>query len=225
MIRPEQPTLPPIAADVVRLEVIPKQNRAGIPTLTGPHILPGPEDTYIAYGLDWANVSNTPFREYKHFVHEGGISTPLIAHWPRGIARRGEFETQPGHVIDIMATCVDLSGAAYPPRERSERIQLQPLAGRSLAPAFAGKTIPRDAIYWEHEGNRAIRVGDWKLVAKEDKPWELYDIASDRPEQHDLSAQHPDRVQQLAALWNAWAERANVTPIGTWRGKKAAKRS
>jgi arylsulfatase len=222
MTRPEKPLLPPIAANAIRLDVIPKQNRAGIPTLQGPNILPGPEDTYIAYGLNWANVSNTPFREYKHFVHEGGISTPLIAHWPRGIARRGELETQPGHLIDVMATCVDLSGAAYPPEARSEPIP--PLEGRSLVPAFAGKKIPRDAIYWEHEGNRAIRVGDWKLVAKEDQPWELYDIASDRPEQQDLSSKYPDRVQQLAARWDAWAERAHVTPVGTWRAKNAEKR-
>lgn len=184
-------------------------------------MLPGPEDTYIAYGLNWANVSNTPFREYKHFVHEGGISTPLIAHWPKGIARRGEFEPQPGHLIDIMATCVDLSGATYPPTLRSEPIQ--PLEGRSLAPAFAGKKIERDAIFWEHEGNRAIRVGDWKLVAKEDKPWELYDLAADRTEQHDLAAAQSERVQRLAAKWDEWAKRANVLPLGTWRANAASK--
>ncbi len=221
MTRPEKPTLPPIAADAIRLDVIPKQNRAGVPTLQGPNVLPGPEDTYIAYGLNWANVSNTPFREYKHFVHEGGISTPLIAHWPRGIARRGELEAQPGHLIDIMATCVDLSGAAYPPSLRSEPIQ--PLEGRSLAPAFSGKPIERDAIYWEHEGNRAIREGSWKLVAKEDKPWELYDLAADRTEQHDLAAAQPERVQQLVAKWDAWAKRANVLPLGTWKAKAAPK--
>lgn len=221
MTRPEKPTLPPIAADAIRLDVIPKQNRAGVLTLQGPNIMPGPEDTYIAYGLNWANVSNTPFREYKHFVHEGGVSTPLIAHWPRGIARRGELEPQPGHLIDIMATCVDLSGAAYPPVLRSE--VLHPLEGRSLTPAFSGKKIERDAIYWEHEGNRAIRVGDWKLVAKEDQPWELYDLAADRTEQHDLAATQPERVQRLAAKWDDWAKRANVLPLGTWKAKAAAK--
>lgn len=221
MTRSEKPTLPPIAADAIRLDVIPKQNRAGVPTLQGPNVLPGPEDTYIAYGLNWANVSNTPFREYKHFVHEGGISTPLIAHWPSGIARRGEFEPQPGHLIDIMATCVDLSGAAYPPVLRSEPIQ--PLEGRSLAPAFAGKKIDRDAIFWEHEGNRAIRVGDWKLVAKEDMSWELYDLAADRTEQHDLAAAQPERVERLAAKWNEWAKRANVLPLGTWKAKTTLK--
>lgn len=221
MTRPAKPNLPPIAADAIRLDVIPKQNRAGVPTLQGPNIMPGPEDTYIAYGLNWANVSNTPFREYKHFVHEGGISTPLIAHWPRGITRRGELEPQPGHLIDIMATCVDLSGADYPPVLRSESIL--PLEGRSLAPAFSGMKIERDALYWEHEGNQAIREGSWKLVAKENKDWELYDLAADRPELRDLAAEQPERVQQLAAKWNTWAMRANVLPLGTWKGKNSPK--
>jgi arylsulfatase len=192
-----------------------------VPTLQGPNVLPGPEDTYIAYGLNWANVSNTPFREYKHFVHEGGIATPLIAHWPMGILRRGELEQQPGHLIDLMATCVDLTGAAYPPRERSEPIQ--PLEGRSLVPAFARKKIERDALYWEHEGNRAIRVGDWKLVGKEDQPWELYNLATDRTEQHDLAATHSEMARQLANKWDEWAKRANVLPLGTWKAKAAAK--
>lgn len=222
--RPDRPTLPPIAADTIRLDVIPQQNRAGVPTLKGPVVMPGPEDTYIAYGQGWANVSNTPFREYKHFVHEGGISTPLIAHWPAGIAadRHGKLVHQPGHLVDIMATCVDLAQAAYPPVATDESGLVQPLEGRSLAPAFAGRTIERDALYWEHEGNRAIRVGPWKLVAKENGPWELYNIESDRREQHDLSAKHPDRVAELSKRWQAWAERANVLPLGAWR-KKADK--
>lgn len=216
--RPVEPSLPPIPIDAVRLGTRPKQDRAGVPTLTGPHILPGPADTFIAYGLDWANVSNTPFREYKHFVHEGGISTPLIAHWPKGIQRRGEFERQPGHLIDIMATCVDLAGAKYPERRGEEDVR--PMEGTSLVRAFAGEPLDRASpIFWEHEGNRAIRDGRWKLVAKENRPWELYDMITDRTELHDLASEDPARVRDLGAKWDVWAKRAQVLPLGAWRGR------
>ena len=155
-----------ISPDAIRLDVVPKQNRAGVPTLTGPGVMTGPEDTYIAYGINWANVSNTPFREYKHFVHEGGVSTPLIAHWPSGIKRQGDLERQPGHLIDIAATVVDLAQADYP--EQIGENSIKPLEGVSLVPAFDGKSLDRSQpIFWEHEGNRAIRDGQWKLVAKE----------------------------------------------------------
>jgi arylsulfatase A-like enzyme len=220
--RPVAASMRKIPHDEIRLDVIPKQNRAGVPTLTGPGIMPGPEDTYIAYGLNWANVSNTPFREYKHFVHEGGISTPLIAHWPAGIKRKGELDHQPGHLIDIMATCVDLAGAKYPKMVDDNAIK--PLEGTSLRPAFAGESLNRNQpLFWEHEGNRAIRDGDWKLVAKENKPWELYDLKTDRSETHDLSAEKPELAKELAAKWDAYAARANVLPLGGWRGtaKKA----
>jgi arylsulfatase len=231
--RPVAASLPKIADDAIRLDVIPKQDRAGVPTLNGPGIMPGPADTYIAYGLNWANVSNTPFREYKHFVHEGGISTPLIAHWPKGIKRKGELERQPGHLIDLAATCVALSGAKYPLQILSTRPgtepgeligevhNITPLEGVSLAPAFAGKSLNRpQPIFWEHEGNRAIRDGKWKLVAKENRPWELYDMEKDRTEMHDLSDEMPDLVKKLDVTWTAWAKRANVLPLGTWRGPK-----
>ncbi len=219
--RPAKATLPKIADDAIRLDVIPKQNRAGVPTLQGTGVMPGPEDTYIAYGIDWANVSNTPFREYKHFVHEGGISTPLIAHWPQGISRKGELETQPGHLIDLMATCADLAQAQYPKSLKGEMIQ--PMEGVSLAPAFSGKSLNRpDAIYWEHEGNRAMRDGEWKLVAKENEPWELHNMKADRTEMHDLAKEHPDRVADMSRRWDAWAKRASVLPLGAWRGKKQA---
>ncbi|MEW4527987.1 arylsulfatase [Maioricimonas sp. JC845] len=216
--RPVEPSLPVIPDDAIRLDVIPKQNRRGVPTLQGPDIMPGPEDTYIAYGINWANVSNTPFREYKHFVHEGGVSTPLIAHWPKQINRAGELVHEPAHLIDIMATCVDVAGAEYPQQLHDEPIQ--PMEGVSLLPAFAGEELDRDAIYWEHEGNRAIREGKWKLVAKENKPWELYDMETDRTELHDLSDRYPDLVARLEAKWQAWAERANVLPLGAWRARE-----
>ena len=209
-------TFPVIAKDAIRLDVIPKQTRDGQPMKQGEGVMPGPDGTYIAYGMNWANVSNTPHREYKHFVHEGGISTPLVAHWPAGIQRKGELERQPGHLIDLMATCVDLAQASYP------QPPIQPMEGRSLVPTFAGKTIERDALYWEHEGNRAIRQGPWKLVGKADQPWELYNIDHDRAEQKDLAATEPDRAQAMTQKWQAWAQRANVLPVGTW--KKPMKR-
>jgi arylsulfatase len=183
----------------------------------GPAPMPGPAESFIGYGEAWANVSNTPFRLYKHYVHEGGISTPLIAHWPRGITRKGEFEAQPGHLIDVMATCVDVAEAKYP-SERDGR-KIQPMEGRSLVPAFAGKTIQRDALFWEHEGNRALRIGDWKLVAKgSGGPWELYDLKRDRSELNDLAGAQPVRVNQMIAEWNRWAERTHAIP---WPWKPA----
>jgi arylsulfatase len=203
----------------------PMQTRDGRWMRTGPGVMPGPEDTYVAYGRGWANVSNTPFREYKHWVHEGGISTPLIVHWPAGLAskRRGKLERQPGHLIDIMATCVDVSGAKYPQKLHAERIK--PLEGVSLQPTFEGNSLKRQQpIFWEHEANRAIRDGKWKLVAKEDQPWELYDIEKDRSELHDLAAKNPRKVKELAAKWDTWAAGSDVLPLGAWRGEQTTKK-
>lgn len=212
ILRPAKPTLPPLAPDALLPGgSVPPQTRDGYPVRMGSKVYPGGPDTYVAYGQGWANVSNTPFREYKHWVHEGGISTPLIAHWPAGISAKGELRRQPGHLIDIMATCVDLSGAKYPVALNDQPIT--PLEGKSLVPTFADKPIDRDAIFWEHEGNRAVRVGDWKLVAKgPGGPWELYDIKADRTEAHDLAAKHPEKVSELRQKWEAWAHRAHVLP-------------
>lgn len=170
-------------------------------------------------GQSWAWLQNTPFREYKHYTHEGGISTPLIAHWPTGIprSRNGAWESQPGHLIDIMATLVDVSGARYPTGK------VKPMEGISLRPAFLGQPLGRtQPLFWEHEGNRAIREGRWKAVAKENQPWELYDIERDRSERTNLASRETGRVTALAAKWDAWAARANVLPLGGWRGKRGA---
>ena len=171
-------------------------------------MLAGGGDTFTAYGEAWSTVSNTPFRRHKHWVHEGGISTPLVVHWPRGIRMPGRLEPTPGHLIDVMATVVDLAGAAYPADKT-------PLEGRSLRPLFEGGTVAREAIYWEHEGNRAVRAGRWKLVAVHRGPWELYDMERDRSELEDLAAREPDRVRQMAALWEAYAARTGVQPWET----------
>ncbi len=204
--RPEKPTFPPMKPEeFAAAGSVPRQTRDGYPVRMGPKVMPGGADTYVAYGRSWANVSNTPFREYKHWVHEGGISTPLIAHWPAGISAKGELRKQPGHLIDIAATLYDLARAAYPK-------EATPLEGKSLLPAFANKPIERDAIFWEHEGNRAVRAGDWKLVSKYGKPWELYDMTYDRVESNDLSAKYPDKVKELSAKYDAYAKRAMVEP-------------
>ena len=211
MTRPPQPTLEKIPADKLLFDVRPKQTRNGMPTLDGQNIMPGPADTFIAYGRSWANVSNTPFREYKHWVHEGGISTPLIAHWPKGIPGRNELCHQPGHLVDIMATCLDLARARLP-KERNG-IKTTPLEGKSLVPAFKGAQIDRSALYWEHEGNRAVRIGNWKLVAKGPAgAWELYDLEKDRTEMHDLSQLEPDRTARMITAWEEYAQRAKVLP-------------
>lgn len=217
--RPNKAPFKPMGKDELQMDMIPKQTRDGFPTVMGEGAMPGPDGTYIAYGRDWANVSNTPFREYKHWVHEGGISTPLIAHWPKGIKRRNALEKQPGHLIDLMATCVDVSGATYP--EQVDGRKIKPMEGKSLAGAFNGKTLEREAIYWEHEGNRAVRQGKWKLVAKGAAgPWELYNIETDRSEQADLAKVRPETAEALKALWEAYAKRADVLPLTPYYNKK-----
>jgi arylsulfatase A-like enzyme len=213
---PSEPVvLKPMDKDELQPDMQPKVTRDGRPVRTGRGVMPGPADTYIAYGRPWANASNTPFRLYKHWVHEGGISTPLIAHWPTRIKTRNELRRQPGHLIDIMATCVDVAGAKYPSEYKGNRIT--PAEGRSLVPAFDNKPIQREAIYWEHEGNRAVRKGKWKLVSKHPDKWELYDIEADRTELTNLAEKHPEKVEQLKALYESWATRCGVQP---WPVKK-----
>jgi arylsulfatase len=213
----------PMDPDELQTAMRPKWTRDGLPVRSGKGVMPGPADTYVAYGKPWANVSNTPFRTYKHWVHEGGISTPLIAHWPARIERDGELEHQPGHLIDLMATCVDVAGAEYP--DEFDGQPIHPLEGKSLTPAFAGETIERDALYWEHEGNRAIRQGKWKLVSKYSiGKWELYDIEEDRTELHDLAERYPERVEALAAKWESFAQRANVYPLVPYKNRNSFNR-
>src|SRR5262249_29147655 len=160
---------------------------------------------YASYGQAWANVSNTPFRLYKHWVHEGGISTPLICYWPEKIHSAG-LTTQSGHLIDIMATCLDVSGAKYPKKFNDHPIT--PLEGKSLTPIFEGKQRKgHEAIFWEHEGNRAVRSGKWKLVSRHPDEWELYDMEKDRTEMHNVAAQNAGKVEDLKKLYAAWAKK------------------
>jgi arylsulfatase len=175
-------------------------------------VMPGPRDTFFYMGPSWASVSNTPLRYWKAEMHEGGICTPLVAHWPAGMkAVGGSITHQPGHVIDLMATCVDLAGAEYPKEFQGRTITLP--EGKSLAPIFRGQQREgNDVLAWEHFGARALRRGDWKLVARKNRAWELYDVSNDRSELNDLSARRPELVRELAALWEQWAKRTNVLP-------------
>ncbi len=211
--RAGSPSLEPLADDYLQPDMTPKQSRDGYRMRTGKGSMSGPADTAIGYGRGWATVSNTPFREYKHWVHEGGISTPLIAHWPNKVVRRGELETTPSHLIDLMATAVDVAGATYPEEFHDDQ-KIKPMEGTSLVPAMLGQPVEREAIYWEHEGNRAVRMGDYKLVAKGAKgKWELYNVVLDRSEQKDLSIEKPFMTKKLSDMWQAYAERANVLPL------------
>jgi len=162
-------------------------------------------------GQSWANLENTPFRRFKHHNHEGGIATPLIVHWPAVVQAKGEFRTQVGHVIDVMPTLVEVGGAKYPTEVNGKAIV--PMEGRSLVPAFSNKPVVRESIFWEHEGNAAVRKGDWKLVRfGRNAAWELYDMSKDRTELHDLAETEPVRAKEMAEQWEAWAVRAHVKP-------------
>jgi arylsulfatase A-like enzyme len=176
----------------------------------------GPQSR-VLLGQNWATLANTPLRSYKHFTHEGGISSPFVVHWPNGISadRRGKLEGQPAHLIDIMPTVVQLAGAKYP--EQFQGNAILPMEGVSLLPAFEGQPLSRtQPIFWEHEGNKAVRDGRWKLVQKWRGPWELYDLEADRTEQHDLIAENAEIAGRLEKAWNDWAARAFVDE---WPGK------
>jgi arylsulfatase A-like enzyme len=227
--RADKPPLPPMDPKAIQTAMVPKQSRDGYPTRRGVGAMPGPADTAIGYGKAWANVSNTPFREYKHWVHEGGIATPLVAHWPAGIREKGKLRHTPSHLIDLMATCVDLSGAVYPKKVKGNDIR--PMEGASLAPIFNNKPLAPRAIFWEHERNCAVRVGKWKLVAKKGltrdgvkrEAWELYDMEADRSELNDLAGRQPERVSEMAGLYDEYARRANVLPLPGPRKRPARK--
>jgi arylsulfatase A-like enzyme len=166
----------------------------------------GSAGTHLCLGPGWSTVANTPFRRHKPWVHEGGIATPLIVHWPEGIPARDELRHDAGHVIDIVPTILEVTGANHQQTADTRSIPASP--GKSLVPAFARDgSLKHNDLWWEHEGNRAIRVGDWKLVAAKDSPWELYDLATDRTETRDLAAENPAKVLQLSKQWtNRWNE-------------------
>lgn len=166
-----------------------------------PAVPMGSAESYLCLGPGFSSAANTPFRRHKTWVHEGGISTPLIVHWPEGIQAKGELRTTPGHMIDIVPTILDIVGTEKPSQWEGEPIP--PAPGHSLVPSFKEDiVIDRDDLWWLHEGNRAVRVDNWKLVSAEGDPWELYDLATDRAESHNLAEENPQKVKELESLWN-----------------------
>lgn len=174
------------------------------------------EGYFLSYGQGWANASNTPLKRYKHWIHEGGIATPCIVSWPNGIPERnqGGLLRQYAYLPDIMATCVDLAETRYPKKYHENSIH--PLQGKSFISQLKGKDRPihKEPVFWEHEGNRAVRLGNYKLVMawNDNKPdnWELYDVGKDRTEMHDLSKQMPDKVEKMKKMWYKWAKNTMV---------------
>lgn len=217
--------LKPMAPGELQTQGMPERTRDGKLVRKMKDAWPGPPEGYTAYGRNWANASNTPFREYKHWVHEGGIASPLIVHWPDGIKKnKGSLQETPSHLIDIMATCIDVAGAEYPENYRGNKIPVP--EGVSLRPVFEDDALIDRELYWEHEGNRAIRKGKWKLVSKVSKTrfvetpeklpldhWELYDMEKDRTEVKNLAEAYPNLVQELSEKWMVWAQRTGVIPI------------
>jgi arylsulfatase len=180
---------------------------------------PGPMESYRTMGVPWANASNTPFRKFKWWNHEGGMATPFIAYWPKVIKNGGEITHQFGHLMDIMATCTELAGAKHP-------ADALPLEGKSLAPILQGEEREgHEAFFWEFSSSSAVRQGKWKLVTPHPHPrmgidhfsesflkdgekrWELYDMEADRTELNDLAGEYPEKVKELGDLYKAWVAR------------------
>jgi|UniRef100_UPI003783C911 arylsulfatase A-like enzyme len=170
-----------------------------------PDIMPGPGDTFVTAGPAWANVSNAPFRLHKQSNHEGGISSPLIAWWP-GVVPAGKISPEVSHITDITATVFDVAGQTYP--TTFDNRVVTPLAGKSLLPVLKGGTrAGHESLCWATSGCKAVRMGDWKLVALPGKPWELYDLKTDRTELHDLASQQSERVAAMAKVFEAWQKK------------------
>jgi arylsulfatase A-like enzyme len=215
-----QKILKPFSYDLVSVEKRTAYTRDGRYVRSGKGVLAGPADTWVAYGEEWANVSNTPYREYKQWVHEGGIASPMIISWPAGIKSKGQLNRQLSHLIDIMPTCLDIAGVKYPSELAGNKII--PVSGISLIPAIKGGNITREFMFWEHSANRAIRMGDWKLVAKvksqkkfipeDENKWELYDLKNDPSETKNLALKYPEKVKMMSEKWEKEALRLHAKP-------------
>ena len=166
-----------------------------------PNAAAGSEKTHLCLGPGWSTVANTPFRRHKTWVHEGGIATPLIAHWPGGIRTPGELRHQPTHLIDFLPTILEVTNVKALDTWNDQPVPPRP--GKSLVPTFTRDgQIARDYLWWSHEQNRALRAGDWKIVVSKKGPWELYNLANDRAESKNLASEQPDRVREMERLWD-----------------------
>ncbi|MCA9200576.1 MAG: sulfatase-like hydrolase/transferase, partial [Planctomycetales bacterium] len=171
--------------------------------------------SHHAYGSGWANLGNTPLNMYKHFCHEGGITSPLIVHWPAGLQNLQAWVHDPAHLMDIMPTVLDAADANYPDSYHGQTVT--PAEGTSLLPAITGQPIPERPLAFEHQAARGLRLGKWKITWGKRQPtepaWELYDLDSDRFEQRNLAEQHPDVLARLAGEWELWARRVGAEPF------------
>ena len=216
----EQKQIQPFSKDSIFVGKKPIYTRDGQFIRSGMGVMPGPANSWVTYGIEWANVSNTPFKMYKHWTHEGGIASPLIVYWPKGVKQKGAIRKQDAHLIDIMATCIDIAGISYPKTYNGYNIQ--PMEGKSLVGAINNQPIKRDFIFWEHEGNRALKAGKWKLVSKTEKSkvftekdqnaWELYNLELDPSETKNVAVQYTAKVKELALLWEKEAIRTKALP-------------
>lgn len=179
----------------------------GKPTFAGniPENAPGSPDTFVTAGPAWANVSNAPFRGHKQSNYEGGISTPCIVRWPAVIRENGATSNELAHIVDVMATCLEVAAVPYPSEFNGRAVA--PHCGISLLPIFHGRQRDGHAsLCWATSGCRAVREGNWKLVADKERPWELYDLSVDRTELHDLATTYPERVKHLEEIFHTWKE-------------------
>lgn len=175
-----------------------------------PGLLPGSASTYMSYDIPWTNVSNAPFRLFKRWVHEGGVSTPFVLSWPE-VVKKSEVVSEPSHIVDIAATFIDVANAIYP-RELNN-VAITPLEGESFLSVLQQSAWSREkSIVWEHEGNRALRNGPWKIVSEYPGDWELYNIDEDRTELNNLAAGDRARVEKMSSEYDQWAERCGVLP-------------
>jgi arylsulfatase len=189
------------------------------PRKSAPNAVTGTPESYVGYARPWATVSNTPFRLHKQRAHEGGIAAPAIVHWPNHLKSPGQLIRQPAHLIDLMPTFLQAANAPHPTGK--DNLPTPKLEGRSLLPLLTqNQPLPDRPLFFEHEGHRAVRSGDFKLVAVHNQPWELYNLQSDRTESHNLAPTHPEKVRDLESLYTAWTKRIGVLPYPTPQPKK-----